>query len=117
MILTKQLNSFSTEKRLCHGDFHLFNLIESDNRVTIIDWVDSSSGDIRADVCRTYLLYLEVSRDLAEMYLRLYCLKSGLAKEEILVWLPVIAGARLSEYLSQDKTNYLLNIIYMHDPL
>ena len=112
MILTKQLNSFTYEKRLCHGDFHSFNLIKSDNRVTIIDWVDSSSGDIRADTCRTFLLYSEVSRDLAEMYLRLYCLKSGLIEEEILQWIPIIAGARLSEYLSPEKAQYLLDVVF-----
>ena len=117
VILTKQLNSFTYEKRLCHGDFHLFNLIKSDNRVTIIDWVDSSSGDIRADVCRTYILYLEVSRDLAEKYLQLYCLKSGLLKEEILQWVPIIAGARLSENLPIEKSKYLLNMIHQHCPL
>ena len=110
--LLENLNTLVYEKRLCHGDFHLFNLIESNNKVTIIDWVDSSSGDIRADTCRTFLLYSEVSRDLAEMYLRLYCLKSGLIEEEILQWIPIIAGARLSEYLSPEKAQYLLDVVY-----
>ena len=68
------------ENRLCHGDFHLLNLIMSDDKVTIIDWVDASAGDIRADVCRTYLLYSELSTEVAELYLRLYCEKSGLRK-------------------------------------
>ena len=33
-------------------DFHPFNLIMSNNNVKIIDWVDASSGDIRADLFR-----------------------------------------------------------------
>ncbi|BCB37562.1 hypothetical protein BCJMU51_2449 [Bacillus cereus] len=37
--------------------------------VNIIDWVDASSGDIRADVFRTYLLYAQSHIELAEMYL------------------------------------------------
>ena len=112
--LLHKLDSFRYENRLCHGDYHLFNLINSDNQVTIIDWIDSSSGDIRADVCRSYLLYSEVSRDLAEMYLKLYCIKSGLTEEEIVQWMPIIAGARLSEYPSKEKTDYLLDIVVQY---
>lgn len=110
-VLIGKLESMSYEKRLCHGDFHLFNLIDSNKKVTIIDWVDSSAGDIRADVCRTYLLYLEESIDLAEIYLRIYCMKSGLSKEEILQWVPIIAGARLSEHITKEKSSFLLGLI------
>jgi tRNA A-37 threonylcarbamoyl transferase component Bud32 len=35
--LIKKLDSMTFEKKLCHGDFHLFNLILSDHSVTIID--------------------------------------------------------------------------------
>lgn len=43
----------------------------ADEIATIIDWVDSSAGDIRADI----------AMDLADIYLWLYCQKSGLSKE------------------------------------
>ena len=78
--LLQKMNTIIFENSLCHGDFHLFNLILSDsnNQVTIIDWVDASAGDLRADVYRTYLLYEQFSEDLAEQYLRLYCQKSGM---------------------------------------
>lgn len=57
-LCVQKLDSMTFENRICHGDFHLFNLIIADNgEVTIIDWVDSSRGDIRADIYRTYLLY------------------------------------------------------------
>jgi aminoglycoside phosphotransferase (APT) family kinase protein len=71
-ILLKKLDSMIFEKKLCQGDFHLFHLILSENNVTFIDWVDSSAGDRRADVYRSYLLYSQVSEELAEMYMRLY---------------------------------------------
>ncbi len=49
-VLINKLEKITFEGRLCHGDFHLNNLIMSDGgSVTIIDWIDSSSGDIRAD--------------------------------------------------------------------
>ncbi|MFA9559482.1 aminoglycoside phosphotransferase family protein [Evansella sp. AB-rgal1] len=110
--LLKKLDSFTYENRLCHGDFHIFNLIKTDNnKVVVIDWVDASAGDIYADVYRTYLLYSQVSSELADMYLRLYCEKSGILKSEVFQWAPVIAGARLSESVSTENSERLMKII------
>ena len=116
--LLKKMDSIIYEKRLCHGDFHLFNLIlsESNNQVTIIDWVDASAGDLRADVYRTYLLYEQFSGELAERYLRLYCQTSGLSKDDIFQWAPIIAGARLSENVSSEKNDRLLKIVNDYCP-
>jgi aminoglycoside phosphotransferase (APT) family kinase protein len=44
--LIHQLEEVSGGDKLCHGDFHLFNLIVKNNRVTIIDRMDASIGDI-----------------------------------------------------------------------
>ncbi|MBE7103525.1 aminoglycoside phosphotransferase family protein [Bacillus cereus] len=93
----KQLDSIVFEPRLCHGDLHPFNLIMSDDDVKIIDWIDASSGDIRADVFRTYLLYSQHSVELAEMYLHIYCKNTGLSRDEIFQWAPIISAARLAE--------------------
>lgn len=109
-LLTK-LESFTYKKRLCHGDFHVFNLIMADKQVVIIDWIDSSAGDIHADVYRTYLLYSQYSSELADMYLRIYCEKSGMLKSEIFKWAPIIAGARLSENVSSENAEQLMEII------
>lgn len=109
--LLKKLQSFTYESRLCHGDFHLFNLLKTDDQVVIIDWVDSSAGDPRADVYRTYLLYSQLSAELAEMYLRLYCQKSGMERPEVFQWAPIIAGARLSENVPAENSERLLEII------
>lgn len=77
--LLGKMEMITYKPTLCHGDFHLFNLILSDQNehVTIIDWVDATLGDLRADVYRTYLLYEQFSPELANMYLRLYCQKAG----------------------------------------
>ncbi len=114
--LLKRLDSMTFEKRLCHGDFHMFNLIMTNNKVTIIDWVDSSAGDIHADIYRTYLLYSQLSEELADMYLNLYCEKSGLSKDDVFQWAPIIAGARLSECISSEKSERLIEIVnhYCH---
>lgn len=116
--LLQKMDTITYKKRLCHGDFHMFNLIMSDNnQVTIIDWVDSSAGDLRADVYRTYLLYEQFSIELADMYLRLYCQKSGLSKDDIFQWAPIIAGARLSENVSSEKNERLIKIVNHFFPL
>ncbi|MGD7024870.1 phosphotransferase family protein [Rossellomorea vietnamensis] len=109
--LLSKLNSIKFEERLCHGDFHLFNLILADNKVVIIDWVDSSAGDIRADVYRTYLLYSQFYPDLAEKYVSLYCQKTGLLRSDIFEWASIIAAARLSEKVSTENEERLLKII------
>lgn len=110
-ILLQKLNAMTYESRLCHGDFHLYNLIQANDHVTTIDWVDASSGDIRADVYRSYLLYEQFSEELADLYLNLYCNKSGLSKDEILKWAPIIAGARLAENMSPEENERLLGIV------
>ncbi|KGP91788.1 aminoglycoside phosphotransferase [Pontibacillus chungwhensis BH030062] len=103
--------------KLCHGDFHLYNLIQTESGISIIDWVDASSGDPRADVYRTYLLYLQHSKDLAERYLTIYCEMSGFKKGDILQWAPIIAGARLSEHVASEDVSRLLNIVNLYCPV
>lgn len=113
--LLKKLESMKVENRLCHGDFHLYNLIKSGDEVFIIDWVDASSGDPRADVCRTYILYSQVSLEIAESYLKLYCEKSGWNRKEILEWAPIIAAARLSENVVTEDSNRLMKYILVEE--
>ncbi|MFJ8238675.1 aminoglycoside phosphotransferase family protein [Bacillus tropicus] len=110
--ILNKLHSIKFEPRLCHGDFHPFNLILSEKNVSIIDWVDACSGDIRADVFRTYLLYAQSHIELAEMYLQIYCRNTDLTREEIFQWAPIITAARFSEKVSPQNEvdlNKLLN--------
>lgn len=112
--LLGQLAAFPMESNLCHGDFHAFNLIQTHTRTVIIDWMDASAGSPRADACRSYLLYAEHAPALAEAYLDLYCEKSGIPRADVLAWLPVIAGARLSERLPGEASARLLAIVRGH---
>ncbi|PGV52417.1 aminoglycoside phosphotransferase [Bacillus cereus] len=109
--ILNKLHSIKFEPRLCHGDFHPFNLILSEKNVNIIDWVDASSGDIRADVFRTYLLYAQSYIELAEMYLQIYCKNTGLSRDEIFQWAPIIITARLSEQVSPENEAYLNRLL------
>ena len=109
--LLKKLDCISFEPRLCHGDFHLYNLIKTEDGVAVIDWIDCSAGDRCADVYRTYLLYSQVSAGLADQYIKLYCEKSGMMMSDIFQWAPIIAGARLSENVSSEDPARIMAII------
>ena len=112
--ILNKLHSIKFGPRLCHGDFHPFNLILSNKSVNIIDWVDASSGDIRADVFRTYLLYSQSSVELAEMYLHIYCRNTGLTRDEIFQWAPIIITARISENVTATNIEYLNDLVARH---
>lgn len=106
--LQAMLNGFTIGNSLCHGDFHLMNLIKTENEIVIIDWIDATSGSPEADLCRTYLLYeLYSPKGFADMYLDVYCRKTNKNRNEILKWLPIIAGVRLSENNKQEKDQLL----------
>ncbi|CCW09268.1 MULTISPECIES: aminoglycoside phosphotransferase family protein [Bacillus] len=105
--ILNKLEAIKFEHRLCHGDLHPFNLILSNSNVKIIDWVDATSGDIGADVFRTYLLYAQASVELAEMYLHIYCRNTRLSRNEIFQWAPIIIAARLTEKVSANNIELL----------
>ncbi|WP_404407905.1 phosphotransferase family protein [Jeotgalibacillus malaysiensis] len=109
--LVKRLSDLSGESQLCHGDFHFYNLISSNNEIVILDWIDASAGNPAADVYRSYLLYTQVSDQIAELYLNLYCETSSIPRDEIIEWAPVIAGARLSEHVQSESPERLLEIV------
>jgi Ser/Thr protein kinase RdoA (MazF antagonist) len=96
--------------RLCHGDFHPFNLVGAPPRPTIIDWADATSGPAAADACRSYLILLPVVPELAEAYLEGYAARSGIDRVAVLDWLPVLAAARLDEGLA-DQEAFLRRLV------
>lgn len=93
--------------RLCHGDFHPWNILQSGEQATIVDWLDASSGAPAADVCRSYVLMHPARPDLAASYVAAYVATGGATSEEIFAWLPVVAAARLAENVP-DETDGLM---------
>jgi tRNA A-37 threonylcarbamoyl transferase component Bud32 len=100
--------------RLCHGDFHLGNLLGSWSTPFVIDWGDASRGDPTADVARTGLLQrlgdlppgapahvrflAPVGRKLlADRYLATYRRRHPVDPEDLERWKVVWAAARLLE--------------------
>jgi aminoglycoside phosphotransferase (APT) family kinase protein len=83
--------------RLCHGDFHPFNILGLPEQAMIVDWLDACQGSPAADVCRTYVLIGSFDPELARRYVNAYSGLSGQATGDIFLWLPFIAAARLAE--------------------
>jgi Predicted aminoglycoside phosphotransferase len=109
LTLLAQLNSEADF--LCHGDFHPNNVLYDGFKYWIIDWVDAASGNPYADACRTYLIFLQYLKRSSGIYLKAFCRQSKSKPEDVLVWLPVIATARLRENLDGKSRKWLLDII------
>jgi len=85
---------------LCHGDMHSHNIMYNGGKYWIIDWEDASRGDPAADACMAYFYsvrWAAKSNDKSdEQYLRIFCEESGIPREDVLAWLPVIAGVQVN---------------------
>lgn len=93
-----QLDSMPKHYKLLHGDFNPSNIIvKEDGSMYVLDWVHASQGNASADVARTYLLFCLCDQKKADMYMNLFCQKTGTAKKYVQSWLPIVAAAQLSK--------------------
>jgi Ser/Thr protein kinase RdoA (MazF antagonist) len=96
-MLLSRLAEMPGGDRLCHGDFHPFNVMGALGNAWIVDWLDATRGEPAADACRSYLLMRRLEPAWASTYIDAYAAQSSLSLNDILGWLPVVAGARLAE--------------------
>jgi len=93
--------------KLCHGDIHPYNIMYSGDRFWIIDWEDASKGDPAADACMAYFYSVrwaaKGNNRSDEQYLRMFCEESGIQREDVLAWLPVIAGVQVNINDDEDR--------------
>ncbi|TCU20126.1 phosphotransferase family protein [Rhizobium sullae] len=108
--LLNRLERLPDGDRLCHGDFHPWNVLGSVDGTMVIDWLDASRGEPAADVCRTYVLLHHKFPMIAEAYLEVYTEVSALEKQAVLAWLPLVAAARLAEGVP-DEVESLLEFV------
>lgn len=88
--------------RLCHGDFHPFNVMGPPGEAVVVDWPDATQGNPAADVCRSFVLISAVNEAVADSYREAYCLQTRMGTESVDAWLPVVAAARLAEGIPQE---------------
>lgn len=102
--LHTRLDSLPKHYNLCHGDFQPSNIIiTKDGTPYIVDWAHATQGNASADVARTYLtFYLSGQKELAEKYLKLYCIKSDTAIQYVQKWIPIVAASRLTKAKAEE---------------
>lgn len=112
--LLTSLNSLPDGDRVCHGDFHPANVLVNGNEAIVIDWIDASRGNPLADVARTSVILLgaassQIPNPVMKIFVRIFHsaylkhyfrLRPG-GEEEYRRWLPIVAGARLSENIPE----------------
>ncbi|MBY5363866.1 aminoglycoside phosphotransferase family protein [Rhizobium leguminosarum] len=105
--LLAQLESLPDGDRVCHGDFHPWNIHGSGQGFMIVDWLDACCGNPLADVCRTYVLLHHAMPDRAMGYVEAYASVTGSEVSGILAWLSPIAAARLTEGVANENDQLL----------
>ncbi len=103
--LHTRLKAMAKDNKLCHGDFNPSNIIISEEGTPyILDWSHATQGNASADVARTYFLFwLSGDTDGAEKYLDLFCKKSGIEKDYVREWLPIVAASQSVKGKAKDR--------------
>lgn len=113
--LLEALNGLPKDNCVCHGDFHPANVLLADHGGFVIDWGDTTRGSPLVDVARTSILMLGLvyTRQIPDprlriaswifhaSYLQNYFRLRPEGRDEYRRWLPVVAGARLSENIPE----------------
>lgn len=102
--LLHRLEGMKNHNKVCHGDFNPSNIIVTkDGKFSIIDWAHVTQGNASADVARTFLLFsMEGQEELAEKYLDRFSEKSGIAKEYIQRWIPIVAATQMTKGIEEE---------------
>jgi Ser/Thr protein kinase RdoA (MazF antagonist) len=108
--LRERLAALPDGDRLCHGDFHPWNILGVPGAATVVDWLDATSGDPAADVCRSYVLMRPQVPHIAAAYVDAYVDHAGLDRQKIDAWVPVVAAARLAEGVA-GETDMLMDMV------
>ncbi|MCR8845899.1 phosphotransferase [Paenibacillus sp. SC116] len=125
--LLAYLATLPVEDRLCHGDFHPDNVLVGTD-AWIIDWMTGMAGSPAADTARTVLLLrfgtlpdgMSVAvrivvqilrRVMLHIYLKQYCLRSRMKREDIERWMLPIAAARLTDSIPETEKQELLQFV------
>jgi len=127
--IIKYLKMLPDGNVICHGDFHVENVIISKNTLYVMDWSNAYSGNQNGDVARTYyvlkhglapsdeiflkksflhrFLFKRIKSLTAKIYIKHYMKLSGISLKDIRMWDLVVYAARLSEPIPLEYDNLL----------
>lgn len=103
--LLERLQGMKNHTKLCHGDFNPSNIIlRDDGSYYIIDWAHATQGNASADVARTFLIFnMQGKEELADKYLNLFSLKSGISVKYIQEWIPLVAASQMTKGIKEEQ--------------
>ena len=109
--LHARLERMPKQSVICHGDFRPSNIIiPEDGEPFILDWSHATQGDPAADAAQTYLrFWLNGDITGARIYLDTFCEKSGIDKQHIYSWMPIVAAARSVDGNNVKEREFLLS--------
>ena len=116
--LLNRLETMPDGRSVCHGDFHPGNIItgvQGASPEVVVDWNDCTFGNPLADVARSTILFLggitgsetpdpafeQLVHTTHAQYLDHYFELRGSGRAEYEQWLPIVAGARLNENITE----------------
>ena len=102
--LLSYLDSVKRHVKLCHGSLEPKNIMISGNQVYVLNWVNATRGNASADAANTFvLLALHSSQENADQYIRYFCAESGISKRNVQSWIPIVAAARLTLGIPEER--------------
>lgn len=106
--LLRNLEPMPEGDRLCHGDFTLSNVVQTDDgRLFTLDWSRACLGVGDDDAATTYLLLVRtIGEDAAKVYLEDYCRKAPTNMYAVNKWIPFIAAMRYAIGNRMDRDFY-----------
>jgi RIO-like serine/threonine protein kinase len=100
-----------TQEHLIHGDFHLANIIEKNNRYTVIDWTNAQLGDPRYDFAWSLILKkIYISEQYANAFRSTYLVETDIRQKELGIF-EALACLRWLLLSKSDGVPILLNTI------
>ena len=103
--LLQRLEGMKDHTKLCHGDYNPSNIIINEKgEYFVIDWAHATQGNASADCARTYLLFsIQGKTELAEKYLDLFSIRSGIEKNYIQRWIPIVAATQMTKKIPEEQ--------------
>ena len=103
--LLQRLAGMKDHTKLCHGDYNPSNIIINEKgEYFVIDWAHATQGNASADCARTFLLFsIQGKTELAEKYLDLFSIRSGIEKNYIQRWIPIVAAEQMANGKEEEQ--------------
>ncbi len=103
--LLQRLDGMKNHVKLCHGDYNPSNvIIKPDGSASIIDWAHVTIGNASGDAANTYITFImDGKENLANKYLDLFVQKSGIDKNLVQRWIPIVAASRKTKGIAEEQ--------------